>query len=92
MPETCRCILIQYTKNKQCIELVIVHISLRVTGSATGNFREKNSRAKLRLPAVYFTVLSTLKQLKAAEVKNKLHENFINSVALNVKVLILGLQ
>jgi hypothetical protein len=26
MPETCRGILIQYTKNKQCIELVIIHI------------------------------------------------------------------
>jgi hypothetical protein len=27
-----------------------------------------------------------------AEMKNKLHENFINSVAINVKLLILGLQ
>jgi hypothetical protein len=47
-------------------------VSLQVTGAATGKFRIKNSRTKLRLRAVYFTVLISEKQggqIKMAHVK-----------------------
>ena len=56
-------------KQKESDKSSVKIVSLRVTGSASGNFRIKNGSARLRLRAVYVTVLSSRR--KVVKLKKK---------------------